>query len=230
MDTPILKLENIAIKKGPEIILENINLAFKPGDYACIYGRSGSGKTSLLRVMALLEKPYKGKLEINKETINWNNQEQLIRHRRYIIGYIPQHNNLIPQLTIRENILLPIMINQALTQQIIDIFKTIVKKLEIENLLDRYPHQLSGGQQRRVIIARALVKNPKIILADEPLTGLDEQLMNKILRLFKKYLTNMKLIFIHSTPEISMRLPCKELYKIINKKIILYKNNNYQNI
>ncbi|MCE4600969.1 MAG: ATP-binding cassette domain-containing protein [Desulfurococcales archaeon] len=213
MDTPILKLENITIKKGPEIILENINLAFKPGDYACIYGRSGSGKTSLLRVMALLEKPYEGKLEINGETINWNNQEQLIRHRRYTIGYIPQHNNLIPQLTVEENILLPIIINRTLTQQIINIFKTIVKKLEIENLLDRYPRQLSGGQQRRAIIARALIKKPEIILADEPLAGLDEDLAKKIIQLFKQYI-NDESIVVHATPDTSIKAPCTHTYII----------------
>ena len=220
MDTPDLKLEDVTIKKGPETVLENLNLTLELKDYVCIYGKSGSGKTSLLRVIALLEKPCEGKLIIDGEVIYWNNQKQLAYHRQHTIGYIPQHNNLIPQLTIRENILFPLIINRDLSRQREEMFKMIVKKLEIEDLLNRYPHQLSGGQQRRAIIARALVKSPRIILADEPLTALDDRLAKKVLELFSHILP--RALVIHATPDINEKALCTRKYMIQEKKLLSY--------
>lgn len=211
--SPLLKLENITIERGGHTILAGVNLTLEPGDYTCIYGRSGTGKTSLLRVIALLYQPTTGKIIIQGRDYTRANQKTRAQLRNRVIGYIPQHDNLIPQLTIRENILLPLTINHTPPQQAHERLQTITRALEIQDLLDRYPHQLSGGQRRRAIIARALIKNPKIILADEPLAGLDDQLITKTLQILKQHASNGAAV-IHATPDTSLQPPCTKTYKI----------------
>lgn len=210
---PLLKLENITVERGGHKILEGVNLTVEPGDYACIYGRSGTGKTSLLRTIALLDQPAQGKIIIQGQDYTHASQKTKAKARNQMIGYIPQHDNLIPQLTIRENILLPLTINHTPPQQVHERLQTITGALEIKDLLDRYPHQLSGGQRRRAIIARALIKNPKIILADEPLAGLDDQLIKKTLQILKQHANNGAAV-IHATPDTTLKPPCTKTYKI----------------
>ena len=215
----LLKLENITIHKGGHRILEAVNLTLHQGDYTCIYGRSGTGKTSLLRVIALLDQPTGGKIIIQDRDYTHTSPETKAMARNQLIGYIPQHDNLIPQLTIRENILLPLTINHTPPDKIKHKLQEITRELEIQDLLDRYPHQLSGGQRRRAIIARALIKNPKLILADEPLSGLDDQLTQKTLQILKQHADNGAAI-IHATPDTTIKPPCTQTYKIQTGKLV----------
>lgn len=210
---PLLTLQNVTIKKGPQVILREVNLTLNPGEYACIIGRSGTGKTSLLRTIALLEDPLEGRIIIMGREYTGASDPQGARVRLEHIGYIPQHDNLIPQLTVWENIILPLKLRQTPADEAEYLVMETARLLEIHMLLDRYPHQLSGGQRRRTIIARALVKKPKIILADEPLTGLDEALANKILNILKQHADN-NLGVIHAAPtQVNSKL-CSKTYRI----------------
>ena len=197
-------LETINLKKiyehinGNIILFNNLNLKIKHGDLIALVGPSGSGKSSLLHLLALLDEPSKGKILINnKETKNLtNNQKDEIRRKN--ISIIFQDNNLLTDFTALENVMIPLLIKGDNEKNIKDKAIKILKDLKILNRSNHFPSELSGGEQQRVAIARALIAETNLILADEPTGNLDFKTAKEIFELFLK-LKKLKKTIIFAT-------------------------------
>ena len=184
----ILKVENLTKtygKKDTEVkALDNISFEVEEGEFIAIIGPSGSGKSTLLHSIAGLEKPTSGKVFFYDKNIYEMNKKELTILRRQKIGIIYQFYNLIPTLNVEENILLPIKLDKKKVDK--QKFEEIVKFLNLDNRKKHLPNELSGGQQQKVAIGRALMIEPTIILADEPTGNLDSKSSNEIIELLKK--------------------------------------------
>lgn len=167
-------------------VLKDINLEIKKGEFASIMGPSGSGKSTLLYLIGGLDKPTSGNIKIHGKDISEMKDKKESEMRRKDIGFVFQFYNLIPNLNIEENVMLPILLDGKKLKSHKDRLDEI---LEIVGLIDRRKHtprELSGGQQQRVAIARALINEPDIILADEPIGNLDSHTGTEIMELFQK--------------------------------------------
>jgi putative ABC transport system ATP-binding protein len=163
--------------------LRGTNLCVAPGELIAIYGKSGSGKTTLLNVLAGLDRPSKGSIEIEGSNIEALGEQGRTILRRTRIGFVFQFFNLLPTLTVFENVFLSLELAGKKNEQAVYDF---LKAVGLEGKAKRFPHELSGGEQQRVAIARAMVKQPAIILADEPTGNLDSQTGAQILELLSR--------------------------------------------
>jgi ABC-type lipoprotein export system ATPase subunit len=197
-------LETINIKKtyehinGNIILFNNLNLKIKQGDLIALIGSSGSGKSSLLHLLALLDNPSKGKILINNKEASSLNESQKDEIRRKNISIIFQDNNLLSDFTALENVMMPLLIKGENEKDILSKAKKILKDVEILNRSDHFPNELSGGEQQRVSIARALIAETDLILADEPTGNLDFKTSKEIFSLFLK-LKKLKKTIIFAT-------------------------------
>ena len=197
-------LETINIKKtyehknGNIILFNNLNLKIKQGDLIALIGSSGSGKSSLLHLLALLDNPSKGKILINNKEASSLNESQKDEIRRKNISIIFQDNNLLSDFTGLENVMMTLLIKGENEKDILSKAKKILKDVKILNRSDHFPNELSGGEQQRVSIARALIAETDLILADEPTGNLDFQTSKEIFSLFLK-LKKLKKTIIFAT-------------------------------
>ena len=197
-------LEAINIKKtydhinGNITLFNNLNLKIKHGDLIALVGPSGSGKSSLLHLFALLDDPSKGKILINNKDTNNLNESQKDEIRRKNISIIFQDNNLLTDFTALENVMMPLLIKGENKKEILIKAKKILKEVKILNRSNHFPAELSGGEQQRVAIARALIAKTDLILADEPTGNLDFQTSKEIFSLFLK-LKKLKKTIIFAT-------------------------------
>lgn len=180
----IIEVKNVSktYGKGEETkveALKNASFDVKKGEFVCIIGTSGSGKSTLLHLLAGVDQATEGSILINGKEITQMDPEQLAEFRRCEVGIIYQFFNLVPVLTAKENIELPLMLaGEKVDRQY---FNEITEMLSINHRLNFYPSKLSGGEQQRVAIARALIHRPSIILADEPTGNLNSQLAKEIM-------------------------------------------------
>ncbi|MFD1416699.1 ABC transporter ATP-binding protein [Oceanobacillus jeddahense] len=185
----LMRIENLSkvYGKGDTAVkaLDNVSFSVEQGEFVAIIGPSGSGKSTLLHLLGGVDKPTDGKVFIEKTDIYGLNETQLAIFRRRQIGLIYQFYNLLPILTVEENITLPMLLDAHKVDQ--KHFKEIVEILGLQKRLDYLPNQLSGGQQQRVSIGRALISNPSIILADEPTGNLDSKNSKEIIDLLKLF-------------------------------------------
>lgn len=156
-------------KENPVVALDRIDLSVEKGEFVAIVGASGSGKSTLLHILGSVDKPTEGKVVIEGTDISTMNRTQAAVFRRRKVGLVYQFYNLIPTLTVRKNILMPLLLDKRKPNQ--GYFEQIVNSLGIADKLDFLPHQLSGGQQQRTAIARSLIYRPALLLADEPTGG-----------------------------------------------------------
>lgn len=172
-------------KDGPEEVkaLDGIDLSIEKGKFTAIVGASGSGKTTLLNTIAGLYEPTEGTVIVDGLDLSKMTEEQLTVFRRRKIGFVFQGYNLIPELTIRENILFPLALDDSRPDT--RYFSSLVKMLGLENHLDAFPHMLSGGAQQCTAIARALITKPSIVLADEPTRSFDMKTTQNVAGLLK---------------------------------------------
>ena len=179
----ILKIENIKKIYGKDdtkvIAVDDISFEVEEGEFIAIMGPSGSGKSTILHIIAGLDKPTSGNVYFYDNNIYEMNKKELTILRRQKIGIIYQFFNLIPTLNVEENILLPINLDKKKVDK--EKFEEIIKFLNIDNRKKHLPNELSGGQQQKVAIGRALMMNPKIILADEPTGNLDSKSSQEIM-------------------------------------------------
>ena len=164
--------------------LKPLNLHIEKGVFYAIIGRSGSGKSTLLQILGALDKPSGGKLFLEEQSVYDLSNGELCRLRRRRIGFVFQAYNLLDEHTVKENILMPLHLDGREAEPAL--LQELTQALEIENKLDRYPDQLSGGEQQRVAIARALITKPAILLADEPTGNLDPKTGDQVLMLLKE--------------------------------------------
>jgi putative ABC transport system ATP-binding protein len=179
----MIKLENIEKYYGDNWVLRGINLEIKTGSFISITGSSGSGKSTLLNLIGGMDRPYKGSIIINGENISAYNDDNLTLYRRKKVGYIFQFFNLLPNITVFENIMMPLLLNGTEETGSVSDY---IKRIGLEGKEKSLPYQLSGGEQQRVAIARALIHNPEIILADEPTGSLDSETGKTIMDLIKR--------------------------------------------
>lgn len=163
--------------------LRGINLALEKGKFTAIIGASGSGKTTLLNMIGGLDTPDKGEIIVDGVRLSGLKEKELAVFRRSKVGFVYQSFNLIPTLTVRENILFPLSLAGRTHDPIF--FSEITELLHLQERLGAYPHELSGGGQQRTAIARALISRPSIMLADEPTGSLDSKSGQNVLGLFK---------------------------------------------
>lgn len=185
----ILEVTNLCktYGKGDTMVkaLDNVSFSVEKGEFLAIIGPSGSGKSTLLHILGGVDVPTSGSVVINQTDISNLDETALAIFRRRQIGLIYQFYNLIPILTVQENLTLPLLLDgRKPDKKQID---TLVKRLGLENRLDHLPNQLSGGQQQRVSIGRALVNNPALMLADEPTGNLDSENSKEIISLLRQF-------------------------------------------
>lgn len=202
-----------------ETVLKDINYEFKNGNIYAITGPSGSGKSTLLNIMGGLLNPTEGVVAIDNEKITNFNQATLADLRVSKIGYIFQNYNLVPFLTVKENVLLQLRIGKKNISEYMDYYEKLLKLLEIKDKEDSYVHQLSGGQQQRVAIARCLLIKPKIILADEPTGNLDSGNTIKFMELVTSLMKNLDTTFIIVTHDERICEYCNSTIRISDGKL-----------
>jgi len=170
-------------------VLKDINLEIKKGEFTVIMGPSGSGKSTLLYLLGGLEPPTEGSISFDGVDINQMKESKLSQFRRREMGFIFQFYNLVPVLDVEENILMPILLDNRKVDDYKDRAKTLIEAIGLGERLKHKPTELSGGQQQRVSIARALINDPKVVLADEPTGNLDSTNSKEILLLMRKFCT-----------------------------------------
>lgn len=197
--------------------LSECSVVFEGGKFTAIVGTSGSGKSTLLHLTAGLDKADTGEILYDSTDILSMNDVELSRFRLKNIGVVFQFFNLIPELTARENILLPLMLDKTPVDK--EYFKMLTDKLEISNRLSHYPSQLSGGQQQRTAIARAMIHKPSILLCDEPTRNLDSKSGNEVLELLSSLQKTLGLTVIMVTHDESIAARADKTVRIEDGKI-----------
>lgn len=218
----IIRAENlnkIYGKKNTEVhAVNNVNLSINEGEFVAIVGSSGGGKSTLLHLLGGLDTPTSGKVYINGNDIySLKNDERAIFRRRNI-GFIFQFFNLIPVLTAKENIELPALMDGEKVDEVL--IKDIIKSLGIENRLNHFPNQLSGGEQQRVSIGRALSYKPSIILADEPTGNLDKKNSQEILNLLKLFSNKYGITVVMITHDLTIASTADRIIRIEDGSIL----------
>ena len=166
--------------------LKGVTFTVEQGEYVAIMGESGSGKTTLLNILAALDKPTGGSVLLDEKNLSEIKDKQLASFRRENLGFVFQEFNLLDTFTLKDNILLPLVLSGKSVVEMNERLEPIAKSLGITELLNKYPYEVSGGQKQRAAAARAIITNPKLILADEPTGALDSQSSSDLLRVFEK--------------------------------------------
>ncbi|WP_229572556.1 ABC transporter ATP-binding protein [Saccharolobus caldissimus] len=191
----VVRLENVSkIYEGnvKTIALNNINLSIEEGEFLAILGPSGSGKSTLLSIIGVLDRPTEGKVYIYNMDVTKLNDSEVSKIRNEYIGFVFQNFNLIPRLSVLQNVELPLVARGLPKRKREEIAINALKLVGLEGLIRKKPTELSGGQQQRVAIARALAQNPKIVLADEPTGNLDSTNAKIVMNIFKKINEELK--------------------------------------
>lgn len=164
--------------------LRNVNFTVEEGEYVAVMGESGSGKTTLLNILAALDKPTNGNVVLDGRDLSKIKEKDVAAFRRDNLGFVFQDFNLLDTFTLGDNIYLPLVLAGKSYKEMSGKLETVAKRLGILPLLKKYPYEVSGGQKQRAAVARAIITNPKLILADEPTGALDSKATDELLRLF----------------------------------------------
>ena len=207
--------------------LSNVNFEMEKGDLVAIIGDSGSGKSTLLHLLAGVDKPTSGDIFIQDKNITKFNKDEMTVFRRRNIGVVYQFFNLIPNINVRKNILLPLLLDNKKADE--EYLKEILSILGIEGKLDRYPKQLSGGEQQRVAIARSLITRPAIILADEPTGNLDRKNSEEITGLFRLVNKRLNSTIMIITHDEKVANSCDKVYRMVDGRLNFLGDEIYEN-
>lgn len=198
--------------------LQKVDLSVEKGEFVAIVGASGSGKSTLLHILGSVDKPTEGKVIIEGTDISALNQTEAAIFRRRKVGLVYQFYNLIPTLTIRKNILMPLLLDKKKPNQ--EYFEQVVSSLGIADKLESLPNQLSGGQQQRAAIARSLIYRPALLLADEPTGNLDQKNSREIIDMLKLSNRNLKQTILLITHDEKIALEADRIVTIEDGQII----------
>ncbi len=218
----ILRVENLTKVYGSGnnkvVTLDNVSFSVEKGEFVSIVGASGSGKSTLLHLLGGVDRPTSGKVLINDTDIFKMNDDELAIFRRRQVGLIYQFYNLIPILNVRENITLPLELdNKRVSDEEVD---NLIKMLGLDKRSKHLPNELSGGEQQRTSIGRALISRPAIVLADEPTGNLDTKASEEIVSLLKKSNKEMKQTIIMITHNLELAKVADKIIEIADGRIV----------
>lgn len=166
--------------------LKNVNFSVEEGEYVAVMGESGSGKTTLLNILAALDKPTNGSVILEGKDLSKIKEKDVAAFRRDNLGFVFQDFNLLDTFTLEDNIYLPLVLAGKNYKELSGKLNTVADRLGIRSLLKKYPYEVSGGQKQRAAVARAIITDPRLILADEPTGALDSKSTDELLRLFSE--------------------------------------------
>ena len=218
----ILKIENVKKEyaNGDKKLyaLDDVSLAINQGEFIAIIGPSGSGKSTLLHIIGGIDKPTSGKVLINGADISSLRSDKMTIFRRQNIGIVYQFYNLIPTLNAEDNITLPVLLDGKKVDK--EKLEELIQLLNLEKRRNAMPSELSGGEQQRVSIGRALINNPSILLADEPTGNLDSKASKEIVEIFKYYNKTYKQTILLVTHDEEIALQADRIIKLQDRKIV----------
>ncbi|RKD33497.1 ABC transporter ATP-binding protein [Thermohalobacter berrensis] len=226
----LLQLKNIKKVYGTKIkteVLHGLNISFKKGEFVSIIGQSGSGKSTLLNIIGTLDKPTEGEILFKEKRLNHMNGKELSTFRNDNVGFIFQFHYLLPEVNVLENVLMPAWISKGRTPSK-DVIKRAKRLIEIVGVKDRMynkPNELSGGQRQRIAIARALINNPALVLADEPTGNLDSDSTDKVYELLRDINKEFKSTFIIVTHDMHIAAKADRVIEIKDGNVIRDVNN-----
>jgi lipoprotein-releasing system ATP-binding protein len=222
-DKPIIRVENVTkvYASGAKTMsaLDNVTMKIYPGEIVSLVGPSGAGKTTLLHIAGGLLRPTSGKVLYDGSEWTWRNDSMVARIRGERFGFIFQFFHLLPEFTVEENVMLPLMIAGVSKDDAIEQTHKILADVGLERQIRQYPGTLSGGEQQRAAIARALIRHPRLILADEPLGCLDEEAGKRVLDLFHKLNYNKKSAFVIATHDEKLAKWCDREVQLVAGRI-----------
>ncbi len=192
--------------------VDNISVRIEPGEFVGLVGPSGSGKTTLLAMLAALLEPSDGQVRIDGIELSMMTEQERVKFRRERIGFTFQSNNLVPYLTVRENVEFMLRLNRKLDRPSKQRVEELLLRLGLQDRMKNLPNQLSGGQRQRVAIARSLIHNPSVVLADEPTASLDTERAFQVVNLYADLIHEQNRAGIMVTHDLRM---CKYVDKII---------------
>ncbi len=212
----MIKATNISKSFGKKKVIDNIDLNVEKGEIVSIVGPSGAGKTTLMNIIGTLDKPDSDNysLLINKVETNKLMENEISKFRNTVLGFVFQFHELLPEFTAKENICIPAMIKGVQKKEYLEKSEILMDILNISKIMDQRPNELSGGEQQRVAVARALINEPKVLLADEPSGNLDSYNAKKLYELFFELRKKMDLTIITITHN-------KELSDLSDRKLRL---------
>jgi putative ABC transport system ATP-binding protein len=191
--------------------LNGVNLSINKGEFIAIMGPSGSGKSTLLNILSGIDKPTSGEVIITGEKISEITGDKLALFRRKQLGFVFQDFNLLDSLTVKENIILPMALERKTATEMDEKAEKIASLFGIESILDKYPYHISGGQQQRTAVSRALINEPTIILADEPTGNLDSKSSETIMECFEKIVNELSTTVILVTHDVFAASYCQKV-------------------
>jgi putative ABC transport system ATP-binding protein len=181
-----IELKGVSKRYGSQAVLDGASLTVERGQFVAVMGRSGSGKSTLLRLMGGLESADAGVVRVDGTDLTTLTEAERARRRRQGLGFVFQSFNLIPTLTVAENIELPLALNDVARGDVERRSRELLAELGLERCAERFPEDISGGEQQRVAIARAVIHEPKLVLADEPTGNLDAETAHHVLELLRR--------------------------------------------
>lgn len=234
----ILQIKNLKKSYKNQEVLKEISLNVFKNELLCIMGSSGSGKTTLLNCISTIDLPTSGEVIFNNNDITKIKKSKLADFRKNNIGFIFQNYNLLNTLNVRDNILLPLVLNKISINEMKEKVNKFSKILGLENILNKYPYEISGGQKQRVASIRAMITEPKIIFADEPTGALDSNSSKTLMKIFKqiteKFETTILMVthdpYIASYSNRVVFLKDGYIYKELNKNNLDKDGNFYDEI
>jgi putative ABC transport system ATP-binding protein len=216
----ILSGEGLSKQYGSLEVVKGVSISVDAGEFVCLVGKSGCGKTTLLSILSGLERPTKGNVVLNGKKINGASEDELALFRRENVGFIFQSFNLIPTLSAWENVALPLFPIKMTGEERRRRATELLSQMELGHRMEHLPSALSGGEKQRVAIARALVNNPKIIFADEPTGNLDSSTGEAIMDILKRLHTKKGVAILMVTHEIELAKTANRLIRMHDGEVI----------
>jgi len=203
----LIELVDVWKSYGLSQVLKGVNLCVREGDFISIRGRSGAGKTTLLKIVGLLEEPDRGEVRVFGRVANMLSDDEKSKLRLHSIGFIFQFFNLIPSLTVLENIELPLALAGVGRHERRKRIRELLEYFDLTSLAERFPETLSGGEKQRIAVIRALANSPKIILADEPTSSIDDENSKLLMNLLSKINRERRVAILLTTTDLYEKLP-----------------------
>jgi putative ABC transport system ATP-binding protein len=216
----LIELVDVWKSYGASQVLKGVNLNVREGDFISVRGKSGVGKTTLLKLVGLLEEPDRGEVKLFGRAANRLSDNEKSELRLHHIGFVFQFFNLIPSLTVLENIELPLALAGANRQERRRRARELLEYFGLTSLAERFPNTLSGGERQRIAIIRALANSPKIILADEPTSSIDDENSQLLMELLTKINRERKVTIILTTTDLYERLPANRDFMLKDCRLI----------